>query len=165
MINAIWLVGSSFVFSKHAHILQREIKRSLTQPVNTAFTDIIGKSRSHIINSVYCSDLLEFNWMTFVEGGKAAADHFQHLLTKYLEKFQVIIYYSLKLPTIFIFHIMNVVWIRLIHSTIICNMFVSNFTALIHMSLTVEWFKFRNKQGMSNTYLNRSKLLCEIPGI
>lgn len=26
MINAIWLVGSGFVFSKHAHILQREIK-------------------------------------------------------------------------------------------------------------------------------------------
>lgn len=26
MINAVWLAGSGFVFSKHAHILQREIK-------------------------------------------------------------------------------------------------------------------------------------------
>lgn len=76
---------------KHAHGLQREIKDDLNaEPVNTACTDIIGKSRSHIINSVYCSDLPEFNEMTkmtfffppLVGGDKTAADHFQQLLNK-----------------------------------------------------------------------------------
>lgn len=51
------------IFKTCSHSTKRD-KRWLTQPVNTAFTDIFGKRRSPIINSVYCSDVLEFNEMT-----------------------------------------------------------------------------------------------------